>query len=296
MRRAHALLALGVLSVGAAAPLIRLAHAPPVTAAFLRTLIGGVVLLAVASAWRRPLPRGPDLRRALVCGAVLGVHFALWFASLGMTTVAASTVLVCVQPVFVAALAWALLGERTPARGLIGIGVAVGGSVVIGLDLPGDAGAGGQPLVGNLLALAGAAVIAAYPIVARRVDRGVDTLAFSAVVSLAAAATLALCCLLTDSPLYAAHASWPALLALALLPTVIGQTALNAALKRLPAAFVSGAILGEPVIATAVAWLVLNERPGMKTLAGSALVLLGVGLLFSRAPIAVERAPTEAGR
>ncbi|OGQ12696.1 MAG: hypothetical protein A2138_11565 [Deltaproteobacteria bacterium RBG_16_71_12] len=282
MRRALILLALGVTSVGAAAPLIRLAHAPPVTAAFLRTLIGGLVLFAVVVTARRPLPRGPDLRRALACGAVLGVHFALWFASLGMTTVAASTVLVCLQPVFVAALAWLLLGERTPVRGLVGIAVAVAGSGVIALDLPGDTDAAGAPLVGNLLALAGAAVIAGYPIIARRVDQRVDTLAFSAVVSLAAAATLAVCCVLTGSPLYDADASWPALVALALVPTVIGQTALNAALKHLPAAIVSGAILGEPVIATAVAWLALHEEPGGFTLGGSALVLFGVSLLFAR--------------
>lgn len=277
------LLALGVVSVGAAAPLIRLAHAAPVTAAFLRTLIGGFVLLTVVVAARRPLPRGVDLRRALVCGAVLGVHFALWFASLGLTTVAASTVLVCLQPVFVAVLAWLLLGERTQARGLVGIGVAVGGSAVIALDLPGGGDAAHAPLLGNLLALAGAAAIAGYPIIARRVDKRVDTLAFSAVVSLAAAAMLAVCCVVTGSPLYDPGASWPALLALALVPTVIGQTALNAALKHLPAVFVSGAILGEPVIATAVAWLVLHEQPGGLTLFGSALVLLGVWLLFSRA-------------
>ncbi len=282
MRRALAFLALGVASVGAAAPLIRLAHAPPVTAAFLRTLVGGLILLALVALGRRALPRGADLGRALMCGAVLGVHFALWFLSLTMTTVAASTVLVCIQPVFVAVLARVVLGERTSARGLLGIGVAIAGSAVIAFDAHTGAATDPRPALGNALALAGAAVIALYPVIARRVDKRVDTLAFSAVVSLAAAATLACCCVAVASPLVVADASWPALLALAVVPTVIGQTALNAALKRLPAALVSGAILGEPVIATAIAWLLLHEAPGAQTLVGSALVLAGVGLLFSR--------------
>lgn len=280
--RALLLVAVGVLSVGAAAPLIRLAHAPPVTTAFLRTLVGGLLLLGLATALRRALPRGGDLTRALVCGVVLGVHFALWFASLTMTTVAASTVLVCIQPVFVAVLARMVLGERTHARGLVGIAVAISGCAVIALAQQSGTAADPRPTTGNLLALAGAVVIAAYPIVARRVDKRVDTLAFSAVVSLTAAATLACCCVAVGSPLYHPGANWPALLALALVPTVIGQTALNAALKHLPAAFVSGAILGEPVIATGVAWLALHEAPGAQTLGGSALVLVGVWLLFSK--------------
>ena len=284
MRRALILLAIGVTSVGAAAPLIRVAHAPPVTTAFLRTLIGGLVLTVLVLLRRRPWPRGADLRRALACGGLLGVHFALWFASLVLTTVAASTVLVCSQPVFVAALAWLLLGERTPRRGLLGIGVAVVGCAAIALDLRAGPGAAAQPLVGNLLALAGAGVIAGYPIVGRGMSKGVDTLGFSAVVALSAAATLAGCCALTGSPLYCADASWPALVTLALVPTVLGQTALNAALKVLPAALVSGAILGEPVIATAIAWALLDETPGGATLAGSALVMVGVWLLLSRAP------------
>lgn len=284
MRRALLLLAVGVSSVGAAAPLIRLVQAPPVTTAFLRTLIGGLVMLAMVLATRRPLPRGADLRRALACGVLLGVHFALWFASLTLTTVAASTVLVCTQPVFVALLAWLLLRERTPRRGVLGIAVAVIGSAGIALDPTAPAGIAAQPLAGNLLALAGAVVIAGYPIVARGMSRGVDTLAFSAVVALGAAATLALACLMTGSPLLEPGAHWAALVTLAIVPTVIGQTALNAALKLLPAAFVSGAILGEPVIATAIAWGFLQEAPGAQTLGGSALVLAGVWLLLSRVP------------
>jgi drug/metabolite transporter (DMT)-like permease len=284
VRRALLLLAVGVTSVGAAAPLIRLVQAPPVTTAFLRTLIGGLVLVAMVLATRRPLPRGADLRRALACGVLLGVHFALWFASLTLTTVAASTVLVCTQPVFVALLAWLLLRERTPRRGVLGIAIAVIGCAGIALDPTEPAGIAAQPLAGNLMALAGAVVIAGYPIVARGMSRGVDTLAFSAVVALAAAATLALACLMTGSPLLEPGAHWAALVTLAIVPTVIGQTALNAALKLLPAAFVSGAILGEPVIATAIAWGFLHEAPGAQTLGGSALVLAGVWLLLSRVP------------
>jgi drug/metabolite transporter (DMT)-like permease len=278
----YALLALGVTAVGAAAPLIRLTHAPPVSAAFLRTLIGGLALLAVVVAQRRTLPHGRERVRALACGAILGLHFALWFVSLTMTTVAASTVLVCIQPVFVAALAAVLLKEHTDARGLLGIAVAVGGAALIAAD--GDAGhaPAPAPLLGNLLALAGALVVAFYPIVARRQHKDTDTLAFSALVALAAAVTLGAVAIVIGQPLLPQEVAWPAVLLLALIPTVIGQTALNAAIKHLPAAFVAGSILGEPVIATAAAALLLDETPGILTAVGSLIVLTGLFLLIAR--------------
>jgi drug/metabolite transporter (DMT)-like permease len=289
--RAMLFVAVGVASVGAAAPLIRLTEAPAVSAAFLRTLLGGLLLLVLCAALRRPLPRGADLRRSVVCGVVLGAHFALWFASLLMTSVAASTVLVCVQPVFVAALSFVFIGERTPSRGLWGIGIAVAGAAAIAVDGPASGG-GERALWGNALALAGALVIAVYPLVARRLSPAVDTLGFSATTTLFASATLWLCCIATSSPTWSLVADgrgraavvWPAVLGLALLPTVIGQTSLNAALRVLPAAVVSGAILGEPVIAAFIAWLVFDERPGPLSLVGSAGVLAGVALLLRAAP------------
>jgi drug/metabolite transporter (DMT)-like permease len=275
-----------MLAEGASAPLIRLAGAPAITAAFLRTLIGGATLMVAVLALRRPLPRGVELRRAAAAGVVLGAHFALWFSSLQMTTVAASTVLVCTQPVFVAVLAALFLGERTPPQGLFGMAVAIGGSVLIALD--GNTGTAPAPhaLLGAAFALAGAVVVAFYPILARGQHPSSDPLAFSAIVALCAAGILAALALVVDQPLVTSDIHWPALIALALVPTVIGQTALNIALRTLPAALVAGAILGEPLIATLVALPVLDETPGPLTAAGSLFTLVGLSFLLARRPAA----------
>ncbi len=285
------LLATGVVSVGAAAILIRLAAAHPLTTTFLRLAVGGAVLIGAAVVTRRAFPTGPELRRAVVAGLLLCAHFALWIGSLGFTTVTASVVLVCLQPVFVAVLARVFLGEQTAGVVVAGIATALAGALLIATDAATDAttGAGGgvatglasSPTTGNLLALGGAVAIALYVLVLRR-QRG-DVLATSAVVtSTAALASLPLC-LMAGAPLWPSSSTqgfW--LLALALGPQVIGHTALNAALKRLPAAVVSGAILGEPVIASGLAFLVLDEQPGWQTAVGAAVTLAGLVLLLRR--------------
>ncbi len=295
------LLAVAVVSVGAAAVLIRLAAAPPLTAAFFRLACGAGVLGAAVALRRRPSAERTatvHVRRVVVAGVLLALHFALWIASLERTTVTASVVLVCLQPVFVAVIAWLALRERTPPRALAGIVVALVGAVAVASD-----GAGGPPaagargtLVGDVLALAGAVAIAGYVLVLRS-QRG-DVLVTSAWVTTTAAAVLLPACLVAGAPLTpvsTTQAGW--LLALALGPQVIGHTALNAALQRLPASMVSGSILGEPVIASGLAWLLLDERPGWRTAAGSVVTLAGVALLLraptSGQPQEAERATTQ---
>lgn len=283
---AYVWLALGVLSVGAAAILIRKAESPALVVSFWRTLLGGVALFLVVTVLRRPLPRGMHMKRSLAAGALLGAHFWLWIESLDHTTVAASVVLVCLQPVFVVILARLLLKESTPRLAMIGIAVALGGTIPIALDSPDTGAHANNALFGDALALAGAVAIALYVIVGRRRsseanDPPVDIFSYSAVVNVVASLTL-LAPLLVFSPAFMPtnDVAWFWVLTLALGPQVIGHTALNAALARLPASIVSGAILGEPVIATALAWVFLDEKPGMLTLGGSAITLVGLAMIL----------------
>ncbi|MDP2341777.1 MAG: DMT family transporter [Deltaproteobacteria bacterium] len=275
------LLFVGVVSVGAAAILVRLADAHPLTTSFVRLALGGLVLLAGVLLSGRSSPRGPELKRAVVAGVLLAVHFGLWIGSLSLTTVTASVVLVCLQPVFVAVLARVFLRETTSTSVALGIAIALAGALLIASD--GAAGGTGS-LSGNALAIGGAIAIAVYVLVLRT-QRG-DVLATSAVVTSTAALVLLPVCLAAGAPLWASgpraaeQAGW--LLVLALGPQVVGHTALNAALKRLPAAVVSGSILGEPVIASILAFLVLNEEPGPKTAAGAVVTLIGLVLLLRK--------------
>jgi drug/metabolite transporter (DMT)-like permease len=65
---------------------------------------------------------------------------------------------------------------------------------------------------------------------------------------------------------------------MALLPQLIGHTSFNWALAYLPATFVAVTIISEPVGASILAVIWLGELPTTAVLAGSLLVLLGIGL------------------
>jgi drug/metabolite transporter (DMT)-like permease len=277
-RIALSAVAVGVLAVSAAAIFIRLADAPALAVAFWRNALGMLVLLPFALYRREAFPRGRVLRVAVASGVALGTHFGFWITSLDYTSVAASVVLVCTQPVFVAILAYLVFGERTSLLSSFGILVALLGTAVIASG----SSAGSATFFGNALALLGAVAAAAYVLIGRSLrTAGVGVLPYSIVVYASAAGTLAPAALLGGVPLWGYPGeTWFWLWMVTLGPQILGHTVLNWALRYVEASIVSGTILAEPVVSALLAWLILSERPGLATLLGGAVVLLGLFLLL----------------
>jgi len=285
-------LAAALLGISFAGPLVRLSHAAPLAIAVWRLAISMVVIGAIVLAtgsWRqlRRLSRN-DLFLALGAGVMLALHFWAWNASIGLTTVAASVVLVNVQPVIVAG-ASALWLREAPTRGQwAGILIAVAGAMVVGLGDAGRGAAAGAPphaLLGDLLALSGGVTAALYYLVGRRLRRSLDLWPYVALVYGACLVVLLLFALGAGTPL--AHQpprEMAIFAALAIGPMLLGHTGMNWALRYLPAYVVNLTVLGEPVGATLLAALLpgIREVPPPATLAGGALLLTGILVTLTR--------------
>ena len=270
--------AVGVLAVSAAAIFIRLADAPAVAVAFWRCALGAALLLPLALVRRERFPRGRDLWVGIASGVALGAHFGFWISSLDYTSVAASVVLVSTQPVFVAVLAYMIFGERTSPLSFAGILAALVGTAIIA----GDDSVGSAALLGNALALAGAVTVAVYVLIGRSARAGgIGVLPYSVVVYSAAALALLPVALVLDVRLWGYSAeTWFWLWAITLGPQLMGHTVFNWALRYVEASVISGTILAEPVISALLAWLILAEKPGLPTILGGCVVLLGLFLLL----------------
>ncbi|MDQ3791579.1 MAG: DMT family transporter [Actinomycetota bacterium] len=270
--------AVGVLAVSAAAVFIRLADAPALAVAFWRNGLGVLVLLPIARYRREAFPQGRALLVGVASGVALGAHFGFWISSLDYTSVAASVVLVCTQPVFVAILAYLVFGERTSSLSFFGILVALAGTVVIAAD----GSVGSATFFGNTLAVIGAITVAVYVLIGRSLrTTGVGVLPYSIVVYASASATLIPATLYAGVPLWGySGETWFWLFAVTLGPQILGHTVLNWALRYVEASIISGTILAEPVVSALLAWLVLSERPGLATILGGTVVLAGLFLLL----------------
>jgi drug/metabolite transporter (DMT)-like permease len=293
-RVALSTVAVGVLAVSAAAIFIRLADAPALAVALWRNALGVLVLLPIAFYRREAFPRGRALLVGVASGVALGTHFGFWISSLDYTSVAASVVLVCTQPVFVAILAYLVFGERTSSLSFFGILVALAGTAVIASDRS----VGSATFFGNTLAVIGAITVAVYVLIGRSLrTTGVGVLPYSIVVYASASATLVTAALYAEAPLWGySGETWFWLFAITLGPQILGHTVLNWALRYVEASIVSGTILAEPVVSALLAWLIFSEKPGLLTLLGGTVVLLGLFLLLRGYRVAGERSepPIEA--
>ena len=278
-------LALALVGISFAGPLVRLSNADPVVIAIWRlgfSLIVVFSFLIPTGEWRdwRRLTRG-ELALAVVAGVSLALHFWAWNASIHLTTIAASVSLVNLQPAFVAAISAVALREPPRPKQILGIGVAILGAMVIAApDMQGGFAAGANaPLLGNLLAVSAAVTAAIYYSIGRRLRGSLGIWSYVAIVYAAAFVTLTIVGLVRGGRI------WPQpsreisiFVALALGPMLLGHTGMNWALKYLPAYVVNLTVLGEPVGATLLGALIpaIRQIPSATTLIGGAIVLGGV--------------------
>jgi drug/metabolite transporter (DMT)-like permease len=285
------LIAVAVAAVSTSAPLIRETQAPALAIAFWRNAMAVAVLAPLCAVRRRDeisrLGRGPA-GGALLAGALLSAHFATWVPSLSFTTVASSVALVATQPVWAALLARAR-GHEVPAQAWWGIALAVGGAVLLtGVDVA----LSGRALVGDLLALAGGMLAAAYVTVGAEVRQSVSTTLYTAICYSAAAAVLGLLCLAGGQALSGFDGrTWLCLLALTAGPQFLGHSVVNRVLRTTSATIVSVAILFEIVGSTLLAWLAFGETPPAGAYPAAVLIAGGIVLVvLAGRPPAVQPA------
>jgi drug/metabolite transporter (DMT)-like permease len=279
-------LLVAVLAMSWSGPLIKFATAPAqvVSAWRLVFAVGFIALMLVVR--RTPvsaakLARGEWLL-AGAAGVMLALHFWSWIASLRYTTVASSVALVSMQPIFVAAFSGALLHEKATRTQWTGILIACIGAVVVGIgDARGESGElSRSALFGDTLALIGCLLVSGYYVIGRRLRQRLDLWVYTFIVYGIAAAVLIVvigadpATRLTGYP----RTDWWVFIAVAAGPMLLGHTGINYALRYVRAYVANIAILGEPVGATIIAWLLLREAPSALTLAGA--VMIGTGILL----------------
>lgn len=271
-------LLVSIVAVSTASILIRMSAAPPMAIATWRMALSTLMLLPFFTTGGRPqrlaaMSTKEKLTLAGV-GVVLAVHFASWITSLSFTSVASSVIFVHVDPIFVALVSHFLLGERVGRRVAVGIVVAFAGATVIAL---GDLGVGRENLVGDLLSLVGAVALGIYILAGRRLRQSLDLVSYVTPVYATSAVVLAAGSLAMGVPLVGYPGGEMLLFfAIALVPMIFGHTVYNWALRWISAPVVSISLLGEPVGASILAYIVLAESPGPMVLLGGAVTLAGI--------------------
>lgn len=281
---ARYVLVIAVLAVSTAAPLVHYASpTPALTVAAARVCLTGLLLFLIApNAWGHfaRLPRR-EMLFVVAAGLLLGLHFGVWITSLYLTSTAASVALVATQPIF-AALFARVLGDRISRREMIGIAIAGLGCLALG---GGDllTSTGWDAVIGDGLAILGAAAAAGYLLIGRRMRVSVPLTPYLALVNIIAGASLLIAALLVGVPFFGLpdHA-YLAIVLMTVIPSLLGHSLLNWSVRRMPTHLVALAILGEPIGSSLMTLVFFSEIPPAHAVLGGAVILLGIFVGFIR--------------
>ena len=275
--RRVALLVMAVTAVSFSAIFIREARAPSLSIALWRNVMAAAVVFPAALLLRRDELRRLNRRQvgvAVLSGALLAVHFAVWIASLSYTTIAASVVLVTASPIFVAAASRALFGERVARITFVGILVGLAGAALVS---GGDLALSGRAAFGDGLAVLGALAAGGYFLAGRRLRQDLSLLTYVGIVYAVCAVLLVPIALVGGAPFTGFPArTWVMFALLAAVPQLLGHTTFNFLLKDTTATLVAISVMGEPIGSTLLGLAFFAEVPPWTAVAGGLLILVGI--------------------
>ncbi len=295
--RAYLVIVIAIAATSSAAILIRLAldeNMPPLLIACARLLIATVALTPIAL--RQHKERLARLSRdeaklIALAGICLAAHFTAWVTSLKYTTVLVSVVIVSTGPIWVAILEVFFLHIRLSRAVVMGLLVALTGGVIIGIPLNGALSAPqaaedlNATVTGALLALVGALTVSVYMLVGRRLRRTLPVIPYVWLVYGIASLCSLVVIAVTSTPITGFRPQgYLVLLAMGLIPQLVGHSSLNYLLEYFHAAIVSMFSQLEPIGSALLAALVFDEVPPAKQIAGSVVIIIGV-LMASRGEI-----------
>jgi drug/metabolite transporter (DMT)-like permease len=282
--RAHASSEYGVLAGGIAVfawglgPLFvrAMGVSTPTTVAY-RLIIAVPVMHLVAWLFGGRVTRRL-MRVSVVPGALFGTSLITGFAAVNNTSVSNATLISNLMPVAVVILAKFVFDGHVRNRQFVAVGVALVGMLVV---VFGAGSAGDAAFLGDFLALVNVVVWTAFFLRMKNLrDDGIHSWSLLAAVTTVAAIVAVPPCLLASNDLGSmTPRSWLFLVAMVLLPGVVGHGLMTWASGHLPVTVSSLLTLGSPVVSAVGAWLWLNQSMNEWQCIGSVIVLGALGAI-----------------
>ncbi len=272
---------IGVAALSMSAIFVKLANAPALIVAFYRLLFSFIIILPIVLIKNfKELVNinKKDLLLSLIAGIALSLHYSMWFQSLKYTSVASSTVIVTLQPLFSIIAGYFIFKERYTKLAILGFIIAIVGSVIIGW---GDFRVSAYALFGDILAFISAGLMSANFVLGQCVRKRLSAITYTALTYFSASILSFFITIISDTnfvgyPFY----TWLNILGLTLISTMLGHVIFMWLLKWFSASVVSMTILGEAVGACILGYFILKESISINQIIGIIVILFGIGLFL----------------
>ncbi len=222
------------------------------------------------------------LRRTTIPALVLALHFISWTYGARTTYAAQATLIVNLVPIAIPFFLYSLAGEKINRAELIGTGIAIAGLVLLNAH---DAFSGSGDVLGNVICF-GSMLLFAWYLALGRANRDFPSLWLYVIPVYFQAGLFSLLAAIPwlDTFAYSSLREWSLMAGLAVIPTIIGHSLLNHALRNLRGQVVSLCNAAQFIFAGIMAFFLFNESPTLLFLAASAIVSAGIAVVVLATP------------
>ena len=274
--RIYPLLIIGLFAISTSPVIAKLLpYVPAAVIAFWRMAIASGALWFYTSFFSYSPISPKNSRLVYLAGASLAMHFIFWFGALKLTSIANTTVLGIVAPAFTLLIEKLVYGKEINTLSTISLMIIFIGCIIVqGSDLGNFSGVG----LGNIMAIVSAIFLGIVFLVGSRVRQNTGVLPYTKNLFTVSAIVLLFCSLLLDNSIVnysIENYFW--LLMLGLVPTLIGHTIFSYSIKFVSPTIIASIPLGEPIIASILAFILFNESISSNVVIGG--VVIGIGLI-----------------
>ena len=281
-------LLIALLAVSTSSILARfLPNVPAVVISFWRLAIAGAILWIYTFFKRQESIERGNFILYFFSGLFLAIHFAFFYGAVKLTSIANATLLGITAPIFTIMFERFIIRRPLKPIVLLGLVFAICGALIItgsGLILKDGS------MMGRLFGLMAALSISIVYLLADKLRQTANTITYTrALYTIAAILLLIISFIGGNSVLAIQSADIVWLISLGIIPTILGHSLFYYSIKYTSPTIVSSVPLGEPIIASVLAWFIYSENVPTITLFGGLLILIGVYLLVAKSPRAIDR-------
>lgn len=279
MTKPRIALAVGIICISIFPILVKLNLTPGLVSAFYRMAIASVILVPYVLITKQfKLRSKKTFFLSVLCGILFGLDVGVWNIAIQQSTATQATLLTNLSPVWVGIGAFLFLKDKPKRNFWIGTVVAIIGMVLlVGFDLFLHFDFNLAFIFGILSGM----LYAVYMLTSKRVLGELEVLTFMMVSLLSSSISLGILSYMLNEPFSGfSNAGWLVLVIQGVVCQLMAWLLISFATKHMRATRVSVSLLGQAVLASILAWWLLDEQISLQMVIGGLVLLFGIRLTF----------------
>ena len=283
MTKPRIALAIGIICISIFPILVKLNLTPGLISAFYRMAIASAILVPYVLITKQfKVTSKKTFFLSVICGVVFGLDVGVWNIAIQQSTATQATLLTNLSPVWVGIGAFLFLKDKPKRNFWIGTVVAIIGMVfLVGFDLFLNFDFNLAFIFGILSGM----LYAVYMLTSKRILGEMEVLTFMMISLLSSVVALGSLSYVMNEPFSGfSNEGWLVLIIQGVVCQLLAWLLISFATKHMRATRVSVSLLGQAVLASILAWWLLDEVISAQMVIGGIILLLGIRLTFYDKP------------